>query len=153
VQLQEARKMGLTKLSEIATYEKDKANRATNKALGYSSLPYDKTSARSGSVRSKEESTTPPGRSGGAHRKTPNPLDISQAESYSLLLQGERDLCSNLRIYPKAYFLMKDILLRAYVSRGFLTPSMAKSLLKDVDPLKAVKVYEFFYEAGWVKPL
>lgn len=145
--------MGLTKISEIATYEKDKASRATNKALGYSTLPYDKPSARSGSARVKDEANTPPGRHGGAHRKTPNPLDISQSESYSLLLQGERDLCSNLRIYPKAYFLMKDILLRAYVSRGFLTPSMAKSLLKDIDGAKATKVYEFFYEAGWVKPL
>ena len=100
--------MGLTKLSEIPTYEKDKANRATNKALGYSSVMYDKPSARSGSARTKDESITPPGRQGGAaHRKAPNPLDITQSESYSLLLQGERDLCSNLRIYPKAYFLSK----------------------------------------------
>ena len=109
--------------------------------------------ARAGNSRSKDESQTPPGRHGGSvPRKTSNPIDLTQAESYSLLLQGERDLCSNLRIYPKAYFLMKDILLRAYVSRGYLTPSMARSLLKDIDPDKATKVYEYFYKAGWVKP-
>ncbi|KAJ3065351.1 Transcriptional adapter ada2, partial [Quaeritorhiza haematococci] len=52
------------------------------------------------------------------NRKPANPLDIRNADSYDLLLPVEQTLCSQLRILPRAYIVIKDTLLTEYARRG-----------------------------------
>ena len=79
-------------------------------------------------------------------------MDISQLESVELLTQGEKDICSQLRIYPKAYLMIKDAILREYASKGFLKMGQAKSLVK-LDEVKLGRLYSFWCENGWIKPV
>lgn len=86
----------------------------------------------------------------GPGRRTINTLDISHAESINLLSSAEKELCASLRIYPKPYLLIKDMLLREYLTKGALKLSQAKALLK-MDPLKTKKIFQHFCESGWIK--
>jgi transcriptional adapter 2-alpha len=67
-----------------------------------------------------------------------------------MLHPQEKDLCSGLRIYPRPYLIIKDMLLREYTTKGVLKLTHAKGLLK-IDPSKTAKIYEFFVDVGWIK--
>jgi transcriptional adapter 2-alpha len=70
----------------------------------------------------------------------------------SLLLPEEKELCSAIRVYPKPYLVMKDLLLREYATQGKLKLSQAQDLLK-IDPDKTRRIFEFFCESGWIKTM
>jgi transcriptional adapter 2-alpha len=77
-------------------------------------------------------------------------LDIQDAEGYHLLTPGEQQLCSTLRLYPKAYLVIKDTIIREYTRVGSLKRRQARALIK-IDVNKTGKIYDFFVEMGWIK--
>ncbi|KAL3899190.1 MAG: hypothetical protein SGCHY_002216 [Lobulomycetales sp.] len=133
-QLQEYRRMGLTRLSQVPGYEKDKRERAAHLrslAPGRESYTsalggrYSTTSPAAKEPKSKPlpaaAPTHPPASSAAKSpdgRRQPAPLNISGAEGHELLSASEADLCSKLRILPRAYLVIKDTLLGEYARRG-----------------------------------
>ncbi|KAK5111639.1 hypothetical protein LTR62_004743 [Meristemomyces frigidus] len=81
---------------------------------------------------------------------TPLKLEPENAQSLQLLDPGERDLCSKLRLQPKAYFAIKEVVLReATRNEGRLKKKVVRELAK-VDTTKGGRIFEFFVERGWV---
>ncbi len=58
------------------------------------------------------------------------PLDISGYPGYELLSDKERDLASQLRIYPQQYLVIKDTLMRESLKHGHLKKAIARNLIK-----------------------
>ena len=83
-------------------------------------------------------------------RKPGEPLDISNMDGFELLSKEERTLCSEIRLLPAQFFLVKEKLLdQDILSGGRLQLADARSLLKiDVDKTKVL--YDFFRAAGWI---
>jgi len=82
-------------------------------------------------------------------RKPPLPLNISSSEGHDLLSQAEQELCSKLRILPRAYLVIKETLLSEYQKRnGNLKKRAARGLVK-IDVNKTSKVWDFFESRGW----
>jgi hypothetical protein len=104
-------------------------------------------------------------------------LDISSLEGYELLSTEERKLCSELRLIPAHYFVIKERLLREAFTRGLLKPQQARQLFRigrscfftlciaplfvsdsffscfmfwSVDVSKTNKIMDFFVSVGWV---
>jgi len=46
------------------------------------------------------------------------PLNLATAASLHLLSPPEQELCSTLRILPKPYLMIKEMLIREYARRG-----------------------------------
>lgn len=100
--------------------------------------------------------TTPPGTSPSAISipTVPNiaPMNLTgdNAPDLQLLLPEERELCSKLRIQPKAYLMIKDAIFReAAAHDGKLKKKNVRELSK-VDTTKGGRVFEFMVEAGWL---
>lgn len=83
-------------------------------------------------------------------RKQAPPLDIAATEGTDLLSEQEMVLCSNLRLFPRAYLAIKDTLLKEYATKGSLRRRQARSLVK-IDVNKTTRIYDFFVEMGWLK--
>ncbi len=191
-QLQEYRRMGITALKAGNLYEKERAMRDSNKALGLHNLGLDRSRAKPGGSAPKEEpalltlpslvaptattsSASPPKGAAGPSstavrhvptdqargttplpatattRKIPSLLDISNADSVHLITEREREICSTLRIYPKAYIVIKETILKEYALRsGHLGRRACRKLIK-IDVSKTSKLYDFFVEMGWIK--
>ncbi|KAJ3409087.1 Transcriptional adapter ada2 [Chytriomyces hyalinus] len=79
-----------------------------------------------------------------------NPLDISNADGVELLLPNEQQLCSNLRILPRAYQVIKETILREYAMKGGLTRKEARMLIK-IDVNKTQQIYDLFVVNGWIQ--
>lgn len=79
------------------------------------------------------------------------PLNLSNSPSLHLLTAGEQTLCSQLRILPKPYLVIKETLVREYARRGGkLRRREARDLVK-VDVLKTARVWDFLVQAGFLK--
>lgn len=102
------------------------------------------------------------------------PLDVSTLDGYELLSTEERKLCSELRLIPAHYFVIKERLLREGFTRGLLKPQQARQLfrigqslfipclflsvsyfvscfiVRSVDVSKTNKIMDFFVSVGWV---
>eukprot|EP01119_Soliformovum_irregulare_P012673 TRINITY_DN3305_c1_g1_i2.p1 TRINITY_DN3305_c1_g1~~TRINITY_DN3305_c1_g1_i2.p1 ORF type:complete len:479 (-),score=126.33 TRINITY_DN3305_c1_g1_i2:96-1532(-) len=63
-------------------------------------------------------------------RKPGAPLDITGAPGYDLLTDKERELCSQLRLFPQQYAVIKDTLLRESLRVGYLRKGSARQLVK-----------------------
>ena len=83
-------------------------------------------------------------------RKTAlNPLDITTIDGTDLLSEDEKQLCTNLRLFPRAYLSVKDIILKEYAQNGSIKRKAVRSLLK-IDSNKAGRIFDFFLEMGWI---
>lgn len=166
-QLQEWRRMGVTSLAGGEFYEADKRKRETElnlrRSKESSSYAYnDRASGLSASTSSSllartiiDPSTVPrvtmalP--TAKQARKPGAPLDISSAESVELLNPRERELCAQIRLFPKQYLSIKETLISEYNRRGGLRRLHARSLVK-IDVNKTGRVYDYLFSAGWIKP-
>lgn len=63
-------------------------------------------------------------------RKPGTPLDITGSSSYDLLSEKEKALCSNVRLFPQQYLLIKETLIRESLRTGFLKKASARQLIK-----------------------
>ncbi|KAL7273832.1 Transcriptional adapter ada2 [Rhizina undulata] len=81
------------------------------------------------------------------------PLTLTQenAADLHLLTSAEKTLCSNLRILPKPYLCMKELLLKEAMRHGGnIKKKTAKDLCK-IDHTKVSKIHDFFVSVGWIK--
>lgn len=112
-ELQEYRRNGITTLAEADRYEQAKQQRLSFKASSYResvSLSYDRAGAP-GARRPTPQSTLIQQLK---NRPAP-PLTLATSHSRQLLTPLEMELCSTLRILPRPYLFLKEVLLREYV--------------------------------------
>lgn len=124
-ELQEWRRMGLTLMEQGPRYEKDKQHR----------LMMRSTSAASATSVTRYTKGLDP--------KKPVTIGLSHSADVQLLSREEQSLCSNLRMLPKAYLVVKETLIRElWRTGGSMTKKSARSLLK-IDSNKTGKVFEY----------
>ena len=79
------------------------------------------------------------------------PLNLANSPSLHLLTPEEQTLCSQLRILPKPYLVIKETLIREYARRGGkLRRREARDLVK-IDVNKTSRVWDFLVQAGFLK--
>ncbi len=74
------------------------------------------------------------GGGGASTYQTLPPLDLSNLEGADLLSADEKKLCSELRLLPQHYFVVKERLIREAFLRGVLKPGQARQLFKIGTP-------------------
>ncbi|KAK9471707.1 uncharacterized protein V1510DRAFT_419396 [Dipodascopsis tothii] len=154
-ELQEYRQNGITTLEAAAKYEQDKTQRALmqRNSIGLgSSLAGGRysSSGLSGSGRMRDASSTPELNNKTFKKPVANPLDISHAADIDLLSPAEQALCSQLRILPKPYLVIKETLFRELLrTGGILKKRTARELIK-IDVNKTARIYEFFQNQRWL---
>ncbi|BGP41060.1 Transcriptional adapter ada2 [Rhodotorula kratochvilovae] len=127
-ELQDYRRNGLVSLSEADRFEAAKAQRASSKASAYRdsiSLSFDRT----GSRRPTPSGSSAQGSALVAQlRARPHPpLTLASAASLQLLSPLEQRLCATLRILPRPYLFLKEVLLREWVRlKGAMGPHDAR---------------------------
>ncbi|KAM0789610.1 hypothetical protein ACM66B_000416 [Microbotryomycetes sp. NB124-2] len=111
-ELQEWRRMGVTTLSEGERYDHAKSQRSTKSAYRDSlAFSYDR-----GSLARRNSSS---GRAFGVNPRPSNgALTLATSSSLHLLTTLEQQLCSTLRILPKPYLYLKEVLLREWTRLG-----------------------------------
>ncbi|CCD26354.1 chromatin-binding transcription regulator ADA2 NDAI_0H01800 [Naumovozyma dairenensis CBS 421] len=158
-QLQEWRSNGITTLEAGLKYERDKQTRiATLEKFGASSVHSAAvTNNINGGPRNR---STPVHRAGtdysqnynegSGRKKTMTISDIQHGADFGLLSVDEQQLCIQLKILPKPYFAIKDLMFRELIrTRGHMQRKDCIQLLK-IDPIKANKVYDFFQSQHWI---
>jgi transcriptional adapter 2-alpha len=76
-------------------------------------------------------------------------LDKENADLH-LLTQEEQDVCSQLRIMPKAYLALKELFIReALKNGGSLKKKTAREICK-IDVNKGARLFDFFVYSGWI---
>lgn len=79
------------------------------------------------------------------------PLNLANSPSLHLLSHAEQALCSQLRILPKPYLVIKETLVREYARRGGkLRRREARDLVK-IDVNKTSRVWDFLVQTGFLK--
>lgn len=79
------------------------------------------------------------------------PLNLANSPSIHLLTPAEQALCSQLRILPKPYLVIKETLVREYARRGGkLRRREARDLVK-IDVNKTSRVWDFLVQSGYLK--
>ena len=85
------------------------------------------------------------------HYSVAAPLNLANSPSLHLLTPAEQALCSQLRILPKPYLVIKETLVREYARRGGkLRRREARDLVK-IDVNKTSRVWDFLVQAGYLK--
>ncbi|KAF8312851.1 hypothetical protein DL93DRAFT_2125980 [Clavulina sp. PMI_390] len=80
--------------------------------------------------------------------RVPAPLNLANADSLHLLTAREQELCSQLRILPKPYLVVKETLVAEYARRGGnLKKRDARDLVK-IDVNKTSRIWEYLESAG-----
>eukprot|EP01116_Phalansterium_solitarium_P008268 TRINITY_DN2184_c0_g1_i1.p1 TRINITY_DN2184_c0_g1~~TRINITY_DN2184_c0_g1_i1.p1 ORF type:complete len:647 (+),score=145.14 TRINITY_DN2184_c0_g1_i1:130-2070(+) len=69
-----------------------------------------------------------------------------------LLSDNEKDLCSQLRLLPHQYALVKDTLIRECTRAGGVTKQSARQLIK-MDVNKTSRIFDFLEGAGWINKI
>ncbi|KAI1795521.1 hypothetical protein LXA43DRAFT_1090692 [Ganoderma leucocontextum] len=167
--LQHYRRMGLRTSADIEKYDADvvkrtnvKANMAARDYYSERRLAGGRASngpdPRRGSMDGDHErEATPKLSASGASgtgppaRKMPAPLNLANSPALHLLTPEEQTLCSQLRILPKPYLVIKETLVREYARRGGkLRRREARDLVK-IDVNKTSRVWDFLVQAGFLK--
>lgn len=78
-----------------------------------------------------------------------DPLDISDAPDFHLLSDAEKSLCEELRIYPKPFICIKELIFTEILkNNGRLNIEKCNSLIK-LEEKKASKIYDYFVKQNW----
>ncbi|ESK94029.1 transcriptional adapter 2 [Moniliophthora roreri MCA 2997] len=159
-ELQEYRRLGLVTAADIEKYENDVAKRTQAKTAPREYHTSDRLQHRAGGRqslgpaddrRSHEREGTPKPSGTAPVRKQHQPLNLANSPCLHLLTPGEQTLCSQLRILPKPYLVIKETLVREYARRGGkLRRREARDLVK-VDVSKTARVWDFLVQAGFLK--
>ncbi|RXW23506.1 hypothetical protein EST38_g2324 [Candolleomyces aberdarensis] len=148
--LQNFRKGGLCTPADIEKYELDWAKRQSAKTASYSSDRRHPAGGNSREPTPRLPASSASG-SGPPARKAPPPLNLANSPCVHLLTPAEQTLCSQLRILPKPYLTVKEILVREYARRGGkLRRREARDLVK-IDVNKTSRVWDFLVQAGYLK--
>ncbi|KAF8198080.1 hypothetical protein BJ912DRAFT_953012 [Pholiota molesta] len=175
-ELQQYRRLGLSTPADIEKYEADLAKRTQVKIAPLREYPAERAAYRTIGRQSsgpdqrrsslvsfgegeggKSRESTP--RLGGVAgttaapvvRRPPQPLNLANSPSLHLLTPAEQTLCSQLRILPKPYLVIKETLVREYARRGGkLRRREARDLVK-IDVNKTSRVWDFLVQSGYLK--
>ncbi|KAG2016288.1 transcription coactivator [Coprinopsis cinerea AmutBmut pab1-1] len=146
-ELQHYRRLGLCNAADIDKYETDLIKRTQIKAAR-DYIVVDSSRRREGS---REPTPRLASGTGPPVRKPPAPLNLANSPSLHLLTPAEQALCSQLRILPKPYLVIKETLVREYARRGGkLRRREARDLVK-IDVNKTSRVWDFLVQAGYLK--
>lgn len=86
-------------------------------------------------------------------RRTCMPLEIIDLPGYHLLSDSERSLCSDLRLIPKTYIEIKEMLISENNKMGYLRLLDARKMIK-IDVNKTRKIYDYLISEGFLgRPL
>ncbi|BGP17190.1 hypothetical protein JCM10213_006012 [Rhodosporidiobolus nylandii] len=109
-ELQSYRRAGITTLAEAERYEQAKQQRLSSKAA------YRDTLALSFGASSGPRRPNPAAQiTANLRNRPPPPLTLATAGSLQLLTPLEQRLCATLRILPRPYLFLKEVLLREWV--------------------------------------
>ncbi|CBX90820.1 hypothetical protein IAQ61_002299 [Plenodomus lingam] len=178
-QLQEWRNMQITSLKAGEKYEQEKQQRQTrppplgqfdrlaSSRPGKPTPPFEQPHAATAllahdlplHVKQSSGLSTPPPDANATKVKfvpkaLPNTVPLkfgkeSKAD-LQLLTPEEIDICSTLRIMPKPFLALKEILLRAAINNGgVLKKKTARELLR-IDGAKAGQLFEYMVHSGWI---
>ncbi|GCE97908.1 transcriptional adapter ada2 [Zygosaccharomyces mellis] len=154
-QLQEWRSNGLTSIEAGQKYERDKQLRiAALERFGTSSYMsagmnnngrYRASSAHRMSADYSQNYSEAAGR-----KKNMTIGDIQHGSDFNLLSPGEQQLCIQLKMLPKPYLAIKELMFRELLQAGgYFKKKTCRDLL-DIEPVKANKIYDFFQSQNWV---
>ncbi|KAJ6455841.1 hypothetical protein C8R45DRAFT_1035885 [Mycena sanguinolenta] len=159
--LQQYRRLGLSTAADIDKYLNDVAKRTQVKInpreyslsdkKGRQSL--DRSSQAPEARKSHDRETTPKlaDITAPANARKRAPLNLANSPSLHLLTPVEQTLCSQLRILPKPYLVVKETLVREYARRGGkLRRREARDLVK-IDVNKTSRVWDFLAQAGFLQ--
>ncbi|KAF5375590.1 hypothetical protein D9757_008538 [Collybiopsis confluens] len=166
-EMQDYRRLGLQTAGDIEKYETDIGKRtqirasnrdffSNHKSNRYSSVPDQRRASLVDDGRKSHDREITPAAGGSSSaapvvRRPPAPLNLANSPSLHLLTPGEQTLCSQLRILPKPYLVIKETLVREYARRGGkLRRREARDLVK-VDVNKTSRVWDFLVQAGFLK--
>ncbi|KAJ7172713.1 hypothetical protein C8R46DRAFT_1190455 [Mycena filopes] len=163
--LQHYRRLGLSTSADIEKYTNDmnkrtqikinpRENYAAEKSRGsgrQSSGP-DRSSLAPEGRKSHDRETSPKlDISATVNARKRAPLNLANSPSLHLLTPVEQTLCSQLRILPKPYLVVKETLVREYARRGGkLRRREARDLVK-IDVNKTSRVWDFLAQAGFLQ--
>ncbi|KAJ7940899.1 hypothetical protein B0H13DRAFT_1940566 [Mycena leptocephala] len=165
--LQQYRRLGLSTAADIDKYINDVAKRTQiktnpreyyasekqNRAAGRQSSGPDRSSQAPEGRKSHDREMTPKLADVNAHANARKraPLNLANSPSLHLLTATEQTLCSQLRILPKPYLVVKETLVREYARRGGkLRRREARDLVK-IDVNKTSRVWDFLAQAGFLQ--
>lgn len=83
-------------------------------------------------------------------RPAPAALNLDNVEGVELLTFQEKALCSNLRILPRPYLVIKEQLIRESERQNGLRRRQARELI-NIDVNKTSRIYDFFIEMNWIR--
>ncbi|KAF8134335.1 hypothetical protein EV363DRAFT_1160452 [Boletus edulis] len=158
-ELQQYRRMGLTTAADVDKSEMDSIRRTNLTRDYYASERLNQlrggTGRESEGRKSHDRESTPKVTANAtgtsAARRPPAPLNLANSPSLHLLTPAEQALCSQLRILPKPYLVIKETLVREYARRGGkLRRREARDLVK-IDVNKTSRVWDFLVQAGYLK--
>ncbi|KAI9503252.1 Transcriptional adapter ada2 [Coemansia spiralis] len=152
-QLQDWRRNGITTFEDGSQYEAERSQRLSRRATTQrDSAQLLERLQKIVAVRAAKEASAEPVLllQKQAVRKTANLLDIEGVDGIDLLSESEKELCSQLHIFPRPYLVIKQTLLSEYARTGQLKRRKARELIR-IDAKKTNLVYDFFVENGWIK--
>ncbi|XP_037707591.1 transcriptional adapter 2A isoform X1 [Drosophila subpulchrella] len=82
-------------------------------------------------------------------RRKASPIEIGDLPGYSKLDDGERKLCSVVRLVPQSYLDYKNQLVSEHAKLGYLRLADARRLIK-IDVNKTRQIYDFLLEQGHI---
>lgn len=149
-QLQNWRKNGILTLEEGEQYEREKVSRISKLGGVSSSGAITKERHTLNSVRSTSRISSPSDIKMRKIKGSNNdPLDISDAPDFHLLSDAEKSLCEELRIYPKPFICIKELIFTEILkNNGRLNIEKCNSLIK-LEEKKASKIYDYFVKQNW----
>lgn len=151
-QLQEYRANGITTLEGGLKYEKDKAQRYANlQRYGLSTSNGSRhtvNSLHNSNINARRLNT--PSFEFKKRNTTLTYSEIQNSNDYNLLSEDEKELCLTLKILPKPYTVIKEILFRESLRTGGVLRKKTCRELLQIDPNKANKIFEFFKQQRWL---
>jgi len=156
-ELKKYRKFGIHTLSEAQEFDEEREEKKRRDEHGRKRdtsgyLYQDRSGIRSNRLLTKswgDKSLAEKQQAKPKLRKQGTPLDISNSSGFELLSEKEKELCSNLRLYPSQYMVIKETLLRESLRQGFLKKAIARQLIK-IDVNKTSRIFDFFESNGWI---
>lgn len=155
-QLQEWRSNGIITLEAGLKYERDKQARiATLEKIGNGGIngssgsPISTRHGRSTPVHTSNNTQNHNDNSSN-RKKTLTIGDIQHGSDFGLLSPDEQQLCFQLKILPKPYLAIKEVLFRELLRTGGNLKKKSCRELLDIDPIKGNKIYDFFQTQNWM---
>lgn len=153
-QLQEWRSNGITTIEAGHKYERDKhARLQTLERFGstmYSLSNSANTNRYRASAAQRSSSEYTATCNDNNRKKVLTVSDIQQGADFGLLSPEEQQLCIQLKLLPKPYIAIKEVIFRELLRNGGILKKKQCRELLNIDPIKVNKIYEFFGYQNWL---